>query len=556
MDERLQRLREELEDHGRIAGHLGLDLDRPLRSLGDGYPENAIALVGKLTEKLLKELWRHQGVEGDPSGRALNDLVKRCQPHIRSSIVLNALDDIRRLRNRSTHDGYQISDEDGLLAIRRLVDVLAWFTNTGSPALVGADPAMDPRVADRCEFLAGIYVTLGYRQAKRFVLTTDTVYQLFCREAGMRVEYVELMVSRDADDLREVIGSTGGELLRTKLPKVTRFVVLDGADPASDFPASLQEMLGGDCRIVGYDAFVGTFIDLDDHLATAFAPGHGPAEKEAISAALLSTDPLSGAATAGSTQDAVELLARLAGESANVLIIGRPGSGKTWLLRTLAAEHAEHRFRFCFDLGLKRRGESFPEYVARVLAPSMRVDRSSAYELFLYLVRSGSALCLLDAVDEGVNEPSTEGFLQLFADLAPVLSAESAVVMSSRVSFVADSPPIRQLLDSGSPRSERLVEQMYANGVDPTRVPHFHIVRLTTARETRLERQLASSLHSEATLPLGALIGDHLKATLTERGSGEIGRRLPGFFGRAFLEQGGFKFRDGAAGRVVTGWGA
>ena len=77
VDERLRRLRSELDDHSRIADRLDLGLERPLRSLHDGYPENAVALVGKLTEKLLKELWRHHGVEGDPATKALNDLVKR-----------------------------------------------------------------------------------------------------------------------------------------------------------------------------------------------------------------------------------------------------------------------------------------------------------------------------------------------------------------------------------------------------------------------------------------------------------------------------------------------
>ena len=200
VDERLRRLRGELNDHSRIADRLGLDLERPLRSLNDGFPENAVALIGKLTENLLKELWRHHGIEGAPATKALNDLVKRCRPYIRSSTVLDALEDIRRLRNRSTHDGYDISDEDGLLAVRRLVDVLVWFTDTGSPALLGGEPDVAPEVARRCEFLAGLYVTLGYRQAKRFVLSPDTVYQLFCRESGMRLEYVELMTSRGADD--------------------------------------------------------------------------------------------------------------------------------------------------------------------------------------------------------------------------------------------------------------------------------------------------------------------------------------------------------------------
>ncbi|MFF8231481.1 hypothetical protein [Streptomyces caelestis] len=154
--------------------------------------------------------------------------------------------------------------------------------------------------------------------------------------------------------------------------------------------------------------------------------------------------------------DAAELLTRLARGSANVLVTGRPGSGKSTLLRSLAGNPEIRRFRFYFDLGLKPKDEPFSEYAARLLAPAMTSDRSRAYELFLYLIRSGTALCVLDAVDEGVEESSPAGFLRLFTDLAAVLSAESAVVMSSRVAFLADSPQVRQLLDSGAGRSDTL----------------------------------------------------------------------------------------------------
>ncbi|MFE1174232.1 SUMF1/EgtB/PvdO family nonheme iron enzyme [Streptomyces sp. NPDC058773] len=534
VDERLQRLRSELDDHSRVADRLGLDLERPLRSLNDGYPENAISLVGKLTEKLLKELWRHHGIEGDPSGRALNDLVKRCQPHIRSSTVLNALDDIRRLRNRSTHDGYDISDEDGLLAIRRLVDVLVWFTSTSSSALLGGEPQMDSEVARRCEFLAGLYITLGYRQAKRFVLTSDTVYQLFCRESGMRLEYVELMVSQDVDDLRAVLTSNGGELLRTRLPKLTRFVILDEAGEDEELPGPVRELLGRDYRLVRYDSFIDRHVDIAAHLADVTSADCAE-PRRAVTATVLSTDAHTGEPLIQTVEDAAVLLGRLARGQANVLITGRPGSGKSTLLRTLAADPDAHRFRFYFDLSLKARDETFPEYAARLLSPCMAADRSRAYDLFLYLIRSGSALCVLDAVDEGVDEASPAGFLRLFADLAPVLSAESTVVMSSRVSFLADSPQVRQLLDSGAARSEQLVEQMYANGVDPARVPHFHLVRLADPDATVLEIRLAALLQHASPRPLDVLLGAHITKTLADQGQAEAEERLSAVFGRAFL---------------------
>ncbi|MFD4828763.1 SUMF1/EgtB/PvdO family nonheme iron enzyme [Streptomyces uncialis] len=544
VDERLSRLRVELDDHNRIAERLGLDLERPLRSLSDGYPENAITLIGKLTEKLLKELWRHHQVPGDPSGRALNELIKGCRPHIRSATVIDALTDIQRLRNRSSHDGYDIAEEDGLLAVRRLVAVLAWFTSTASQALTGGDPGLLPEAAHRTEFLSGLYVTLGYRVAKRFVLSRDTVYQLFCRESGVRLEYVELLLSTDARELRSVLDSTGGELLRTQLPKLTRFVVLD------DEPVDTEGMFGDDHRCVSFDRFVDTLVDFDTHLAAFLpAPAVPEAQRLPLAAALLMTDPLTGEGRITDIADAVPLLGELADTSANVLVVGRAGSGKSTLLHSLvsAQRRGSRRHRFSFDLSLKSKDETFPQYVARSLTPRSPDDRERAYALFLYLVRSGSALCALDAIDEAVDEPSPAGFLRLFADLAPVLSAESSVVMSSRVSFLADSPQVRGLLDHHSALSEQLVEQTYANGVDPARLPKVSVLRLVDGRQTPwdprarsgasvtpLERRLRSELSAEGSPPLADLLDRHISVTLESAGLPELSARLAEFAGTAF----------------------
>jgi hypothetical protein len=154
--------------------------------------------------------------------------------------VVSALHDIQRLRNRSAHDGHQVADEDELTAVRRLLDVLAWYTNTGSDALSGHALKLAPAVAAKAEFLAGLYVTLDYRPAKRFELSRHTVYQLFVRERGLRSEYVELLLSRDADDVAQVLEVTGGELLQTRLPKLTRFLILE-EDGGGEGPDALQE---------------------------------------------------------------------------------------------------------------------------------------------------------------------------------------------------------------------------------------------------------------------------------------------------------------------------
>ena len=65
---RLARLDEELGQYTRVARYLSLDLGRPVRSLADGYPENTITLTGKITERLLGQLWIHHGAPGTPAG--------------------------------------------------------------------------------------------------------------------------------------------------------------------------------------------------------------------------------------------------------------------------------------------------------------------------------------------------------------------------------------------------------------------------------------------------------------------------------------------------------
>jgi hypothetical protein len=55
------------------------------------------------------------------------------------------------------------------------------------------------------------------------------------------------------------------------------------------------------------------------------------------------------------------------------------------------------------------------------------------FPVFHYFARAGSVLCALDGIDEAVTEMTQAGFLEMFGDLAQVLSAESAVVTTSQV---------------------------------------------------------------------------------------------------------------------------
>jgi hypothetical protein len=105
------------------------------------------------------------------------------------------------------------------------------------------------------------------------------------------------------------------------------------------------------------------------------------------------------------------------------------------------------RYRFFFDLSLKRRGEPFADFVTRTLTPYMDVETAYVFPTFCYFTRAGSVMCALDGVDEAVPDMTQAGFLTLFTEIADVLSAESAVIMTSRVSFLEDSPQVRRLLD-------------------------------------------------------------------------------------------------------------
>ncbi|WP_204358739.1 ATP-binding protein [Streptosporangium sp. 'caverna'] len=496
LDTRLFQLRNELDDHSRVARHLGLDFERPIKSLGDGYPENAIALVGKITERILKQLWRHHNVPGDPGGKALSELIKGAQPYIRSSTVLDSLRDIQRLRNRSAHDGYDIADEDGLTAVRRLLDVLAWFGSTGSGILSGDVPKLAPEVAAKAEFLAGLYLTLGFQPVKRFELSRNTVYQLFFRERGLRSEYVELLLSKNVEDVVQVLDATDGELLQTRLPKLTRFLILEenGAGQTSS-------PLGGDYRILTYDRFMDAFVDLDRHLADVVGtyPQLLDAGRLTISGDLLTTDERTGEQQVSQVGAADRLLDEVAASGGNLLIVGRSGSGKTTLLKQLVARSAtasRRRYRFYFDMSLKRRDEEFREFVTRILTPYMAVESTYVFDVFHYFARSGSVLCALDGIDEAVPSTTQAGFLELFAEIAQVLSAESAVITTSRVSFLEDSPQVRRLLDGTALVSEKLVQQLHAQGVNPLLVPRFSALRLhdVTAAASPLEMRLADDL--------------------------------------------------------------
>ncbi|HVB43030.1 MAG TPA: SUMF1/EgtB/PvdO family nonheme iron enzyme [Streptosporangiaceae bacterium] len=541
-DARLRRLQAELDGHARVGSYLRVDFSRPVRSLADGYPENAVTLVGKITERLLKQLWIHHAVPGTPSGKTLKDLIGGCRPYIRSHRVLDALREIQRLRNRAAHDGYPIADEDGLIAVRRLLDVLNWYTSTGSGALSRHAPRLARDTAAKAEWLSGLYVTLDYRLAGRRELSRHTVYLLFARERGLRTEHVELLLSRDAAEAAREVTAAGPQLLQAGLARLTRLVVLEQHDGSQ-----LPDPLPGDCQVVAYDRFVDTLVDLDRHLADTAAtyPSlDGPGLP--VAGDLLRVDERSGELAVSAAGDAGGLLGQVAVAGGNMLIVGRPGTGKTTLLKQLVAAPAGdsgRRYRFFFDLSLKDRDESFADFVTRTLAPYMSVEAAYVFPVFCYFTRAGSVLCALDGFDEAVPELTLPGLLALFSEVAQVLSAESAAVLTSRVSFLEDSPQTRSLLDGTSLMSEKLAQQLHARGVDPLRVPRFSVLRLRddagggSFLTMRLRHLTARANGTAAVAGTGspADLADLLWAHITAVAGHRLLPRTVDYFGLAFL---------------------
>jgi hypothetical protein len=337
-------------------------------------------------------------------------------------------------------------------------------------------PRLTPALAAKAEFLAGLYVTLDFRLARRSELSQHTVYQLFVRERGLRRERVELLLSKDTGEAAQILADTGRQLLQTGLPRLTRFLVLE--EDGGELPAPMPD----DCQVVAYDRFMDIFVDLDRHIADM--AGRYPrldAPAVPIAGDLLTAGEQSGEMEVSSTGDARELLRNVAAGGGNLLIVGRPGTGKTTLLKQLVAAPAgtgARRYRFFFDLSLKDREESFADFAARSLAPYMQIEAAYVFPAFCYFTRAGSVLCALDGFDEAVPEMTLHGLLALFTEVAQVLSAESAVVMTSRVSFLEDSPQVRRLLDGTSLMSEKLAQQLHAQGADPLRVPRFSVLRL------------------------------------------------------------------------------
>lgn len=479
IEQRLNELEDRLARNINMAERLQLDLDRPVRSLRDGYPENTVLLSGIMVETLLKHIWREAGIKGDPGRKEMRHLLNGCKDHLRDRTIYDHIVSIGQTRNRASHDGGIVVDEDALDVLRRLGLVLEWF-EANYQALSSDEPEFSPRLAEHVRFAAGLYSVLGFRLEEGVSLSEHTAYQLYSRQRGLRADMVELVISEQIEELGAILGAEK-RLLKSVVPKVTRLVaVATGGRPGMslDLPGDW-----GDAEVVPFDSLAGRFLDFNAYRRTALQAKDDVFDFIPAKGELLELNRATTSFSITTVDDAEELIADtyFAGEG-NLLVIGRPGAGKTSQVRRLfrsALHHGRGRIVFLFDLGGKPPDRTLPEYLGDTVADYFTVPRHLVYPLYAYLSRAGRVFNIFDGLDEACPSGTFEEFMEVFSAIAELLSVESQIIITSRVAFLEDTPYTRQLLAREAVTSEKVSQEVQSAGIDPLALPNFRVLKLS-----------------------------------------------------------------------------
>lgn len=484
LESRIEELAERLGRFRQFESELGIDLERPILSLRDGYPENAVTHAGRIVEALLKHIWILKGVSGDPSRKALQDLVNGCKDYLRDRTIRDHIESIQATRNRAGHHGGEVVDEDGFDALRRLSTVLDWFVGSFTPVELADEEGIDEEVRERLEFVVGLYHVLGFKVIERFAFTSRSVYLLMQWQQGIRTEYKELILSEDLRELASVLSSRGTPLFATQYPTCSRLIALrSGRWSDRELPDELR-----DAEVMRYDDFLEQFLDYRTYRRAATASGAAYLGRRELPAGgqLLRLDAATHEYSCEAVDSAQVLLEDLfLSEGGNVLLVGKPGAGKSEQLRRLflTALHGDRRrIVFRFDLGEKPRDQSLEGYLATTLAEHFTVPSHAVFPLYAFLSRSGRVRNIFDGIDEACPTGTFSEFMEVFSAIAELLSIESQVIMSSRVAFLEDSPYVRELLDRDALFSDRVVNDVTAVGIDPLRLPNFAVLKLTDVK--------------------------------------------------------------------------
>lgn len=302
IEERIAELSAKLDTYTPVENALGIDLERPVKSLRDGYPENSVALAGQIVEAILKHVWTVKGVSGEPSRKTLHDLLNGCKDYLRDRTIFDHITIIQNTRNRASHHGGVVVNEDALDTLRRLATVLDWFTASFGPVVSDTDGVLDALLRDRLEFTVGLYRVQGYEVAERFSFSSQSAYLLMQYQQGITTRYTELILSENLEELSTLASANSEGLFRTNYPTTSRLVAL-GRGRWQDH--DLPEVLRGE-KVLTFDELPKQFLDYGAYRRAATASGatRGHQEDLPASGQLLSLNKATHEFSIKSTEDA------------------------------------------------------------------------------------------------------------------------------------------------------------------------------------------------------------------------------------------------------------
>ncbi len=480
LNESLKAISEELVKYKNIETFLGQDFERPIKSLKDGYPEYTANLIGKILESVLKKIWINNKIKGDPTHKTLNDLINVCSRFINKRIVHDYIIDIQRTRNRASHDGGVVSENDAIESLRKLLVVLDWFQSISTVNNIKESSVLNENIQKKVSFINEFYNVLRYDVKKIYEVTANTAYVLYERRIGTKYDYVEVFFSDNISELLEIFLREENGLFKTSYPKKVRYVIVNDEQSHDQ----IKKVIEGS-EICSFESFFGNFLNYGNYCNNVLERLKSLKEIERnirLSADILSFDNSIQDFSVEETNDVSAIIEKIAERGfGNFFIISEAGGGKTNLCRSIFKKlsfSSKGPYTIYLDLGLMRRGESLENFITRQLRDYVKLDDKEIFDVIYFLNKSGYIITLLDGLDELFTNIDLNSILDIFSEISKLFSEESRIVITSRVSLFMSSRYIRELLNKNALVSERLKFGLTSVGIDPLQLPNFKVIKL------------------------------------------------------------------------------
>ena len=487
--QRIEKLKKELILYQDVEKYLEQSFQRPIKSLIDGYPEYTVTLVGQVLEAILKKIWVNNNVKGDPSRKAIQDLLNVCHKYIQNRLIHDYMIDIQRLRNRAAHHGATVSIDDAIGGLRRLVEILEWFKSTTNINNVEMGSVLLDIIRNKMLFINEFYIILGYRNKKNFEISPQTVYLLFERVVGIKYDYVEIIISNNTNDVLQIYKQNKEGFLNTDYPKVTRFIV-------TDFKNSFEEVeqLISKTNICSLDTFLGNYLCYETYSDTVQTRTNRSSMQNThieMQGELLTYESEKQDFIIQEINNVDKLLNKISQKTfGNLFIISDPGGGKTQQCHNIWRKvRRKNRdiYVFYFDLSLMRQNETLEDFITRQLQPYFNLEVNKIFDILYFLNRSGYVMTFMDGFDEIFGHVDIIQIMNVFGEISKLFSPKSRITIASRISFFMSSKYIRELINKNALISEKITYGITSVGIDPLQLPNFSILKLNAIKLDELE---------------------------------------------------------------------